>query len=112
MNIVREIEVWVQDEIRKQRLGEEFGFAVNLGAAAVQTPRGMAQMPMWMLLITARNPLLTEGPLFHGPVPIGFPRPAEQIVRAEVAKGLNALRDLSASKLATGNGHTPAGLAR
>jgi hypothetical protein len=109
MNIVTQAETWIEDEIAKQRFGEEFGFAVIMGSAAVQTPQGIGQVPMWMLLITARNPLVKEGPLYHGPVPIGFPQPQEKHVRAEVAKGLRALRDLAASRLATTNGHAPAG---
>jgi hypothetical protein len=103
-NITAEVEAWVKDEIRQQRLGEEFGVAVTFGPAQVQTPQGVVQVPGWMLLLTARNPLLTEGPLYHGPVPIGAPRPVEDAVRAEVVKGLAALRDLAASKLAGGNG--------
>jgi hypothetical protein len=111
-DITAEVTGWVAGEIAKQRFGEDFGYAVSLGLAAVQTPQGVAQVPMWTLLITARNPLLKEGPLYHGPVPIGTPRPEEKNVRAEVTNGLKALRDLAASKLSAGNGRAPAGARR
>jgi len=96
---------WALDEIGKQRFGEDFGAAVTLQGAAVQTPQGPASVPMWTLLLTARNPLLKGGPLYHGPVPVGSPRPAEDVVRAEVTKGLQLLRNLAASQLAGSNGH-------
>jgi hypothetical protein len=58
-----------------------------------------------MLLLTARSPLLKEGPMYHGPVPVGAPKPDEAEVRAQVADGIRQLRELAASKLAGSNGH-------
>jgi hypothetical protein len=49
--------------------------------------------------------VLGEGPLYHGPVPVGSPAPVEAEVRAQVTEGIRLLRELGRSKLATGNGH-------
>lgn len=106
MNIAREAEAWAEDEIGKQRFGEDYAYALTLGQAAVQTPRGPQPVPAWMLLLTARNPIVTEGPLYHGPVPVGSPKPVEAEVRAQIAEGIRLLRQLATSKLAGGNGHS------
>lgn len=103
-DIGAEVLGWVLDEITRQAFGEEYGAAVTLGAAQVMTPAGPGMVPAWTMLLTARNPLLKEGPLYHGPVPVGGPRPVEAEVRAAAAEGLRQLRDLAASKLAGGNG--------
>ena len=111
-DILAEVKSWVADEIAKQRFGEDYAHAVTLGQAAMQTPQGLVPVPQFMMLITGRNPLLGEGPLFHGPVPVGFPRPEEKHVREQVADGLRQLRNLAASKLAGGNGKAPVRLTR
>lgn len=103
-DIQAEVLGWVLDEIGRQAFGEDFGAAVTLGAVQVMTPQGPGMIPAWQMLLTARNPVLKEGPLCHGPVPVGGPRPVEAEVRAAVADGLRKLRDLAASKLAGGNG--------
>ena len=66
----------------------------------------------WQLAITARNPVLGEGTLFHA-VPLGDPqkinlhvRPQEDVVRAAVADGIRLLRGLAKSKLAGSDGHS------
>lgn len=105
MNIGREAEAWAEDEIARQRFGEDYSYALSLGMAQVMTPGGPAQIPVWTLLITCRNPMLTEGPLYHGPVPVGTPKPEEKAVRAQVAEGIRLLRELASSKLSGGNGH-------
>lgn len=107
-DIETQVRAWVSSEITKNALGEAFGYAVTFGAAVVPTPQGQRQIPVWTLLLTTANPLLTEGPLYHGPVPIGSPRPAEKDVRAEVAKGMGLLRGLARTKLASTNGHVKA----
>ena len=106
MNIISEAEGWAEDEIGRQAFGEEYGYAVSLAAVTVQTPQGPRQMPMWTLFLTARNPALGEGPLYHGPVPVGSPKPVEADVRAQVADGVRQLRELARSKLAGSNGHS------
>jgi hypothetical protein len=111
-DIHAEVLGWVLDEIGKQALGEDYGVAVQLGGVQVMTPQGPGMVPAWQLLITGRNPLLGEGPLFHGPVPVGGPRPVEAEVRAAATEGLRQLRVLAASKLAGSNGKAPARLAR
>ena len=98
---------WALDETGKQAFGEDFGVAVAFGMAMMQTPAGPAQM--WSLFITARNPILGEGPLYHGPVPVGSPRPVEAEVRKQVGEGIRMLRDLGKRKLAGNNGR-PAGV--
>lgn len=107
-DIETQVKAWVSSEVTKQAFGETFGYAVTFGVAAVQTPAGPAQIPMWTLLLTTHNPLLNEGPLYHGPVAIGSPRPSEKDVRAEVAKGMGLLRGLAKTKLAGANGHAQA----
>jgi len=97
---------WVLDEIGKQAMGEQFGAAVTWAPMPVQTPQGVVTVPGWLLLITARNPLLGEGPLHHM-ANLGMPRPVEGSTRGEVAKGLRMLRDLAATKLARPNGQAP-----
>jgi hypothetical protein len=103
-----EIRMWVSHEIDKQAFGEDFGFAVTLAAVVQPGPQGPVQVPVWTLLLTARNPVLGEGPLYHGPVPVGFTVPDEATVRGEVAKGLQQLRDLAASKLGRKPAKAPA----
>jgi len=102
---------WVLEEIDKRSLGEEFGAAIMLLQAPVQTPQGLRAVPAWQVLLTGRSPLANEQSLWHM-VPLAGATPAEEEVRAMVADGLLALRDLAASKLAGGNGKAPAGLAR
>lgn len=99
---------WVLDEIAGQCFGEDYGAAVTFGVVPMQGPAGAQAVPAWLLLITARSPLLGQGPLYHGPVGIGAPAPVEADVRAEVTRGLRALRELAASKLAGSNGRAPA----
>lgn len=95
---------WALDEAAKASLGEDFGVDVCWSPQPAQTPSGAIQaVPGWMLLITARNPLLGQNPLYHL-VPVGAPAPGEAQVRAEVVRGIKALRDLAASKLTEVNG--------
>jgi hypothetical protein len=110
-DIHAEMHGWATGELDRLRLGEAYGAAVTLLAGQMQTPQGVQMVPVWQLLITCRSPLLAEGPLFHF-VALPGPRPDEDAVRAAVAEGLRQLRDLTASKLATTNGHAPAGLRR
>lgn len=107
-DIAAEIRGWVDDEIDKQAFGEDFGFAVTLAAVMQPGPQGPVRVPVWTVLITMKSPLLGEGPLYHGPVPVGFTVPNEETVRAEVAKGLQQLRDLAASKLGRKPAQVPA----
>lgn len=104
MNLQRQAEEWAEDEIGKQALGEDFGYAVSLQQAMVATPQGPVAVPAWALLLTTRSPVLKEGPLYHGPVPVGSPAPVEADVRAHVTEGMRLLRELARSKLAAGNG--------
>jgi hypothetical protein len=97
---------WVLDEIGKQAMGQEYAAAIALGVGQVQAPQGVIAVPSWQLLLTARSPLLGEGPLWHM-VPLAGPRPDSAHVREQVGDGLRQLRDLAASKLAQGNGHAP-----
>ena len=96
-------ELLVIDEIRKQGLGEDFGFAVTWGPAPVQTPQGVVMVPGWQLLLTCRNPLVGEGELYHMGQ-LGAPRPKEADVRREVASGIEQLRVLAKSKVSGQNG--------
>ena len=104
VDIAAQATAWAVAEVEKQCLGEEYGVAVFAGAAMMPTPEGPRQIPVWTLLLTARNPLLKEGPLYHM-VPVAPVRPAAEQVTAAVADGLRQLRDLAASKLAGLNGH-------
>jgi hypothetical protein len=97
---------WVMDEIHLQAMGQEYGAAVTLGVGQAQGPQGVITVPVWQLLLTGRNPVLGEGPLWHM-VPLTGPRPDAAQVRERVGDGLRQLRDLAASKLAQGNGHAP-----
>ena len=100
-----QVEIWVLTEIRKLCLGEDYGFAVTWGPQALPNGQGGAVMvPQWMAVITARNPLLGEGELFHL-ANLGAPRPQEAHVRREVAEGIRQLRELAASKIRGSNGH-------
>lgn len=106
MSMVREAEGWAEDEIRKQAFGEDFDYAVTLQQGMVATPQGPRAVPVWTLLLTARSPLLGEGPLYHGPVPVGSPKPDEKAVREQVTEGIRLLRELAKSRLAGQNGHS------
>lgn len=103
-DIRAQVELWVIDEIKKQGLGEEYGFAVTWGPAPVQAPQGVVLVPAWQLLLTCRNPMVGEGELYHL-AQLGAPRPKDADVRREVAGGVRQLRDLAASKIAGSNGH-------
>jgi hypothetical protein len=106
-DIKAQVELWVIGEIKKQGLGEDFGFAVTWGPAPVQTPQGVVMVPAWQLLLTCANPLVGEGELYHmAPQGIGAPRPKEADVRREVASGISQLRDLAKSKISGSNGHS------
>jgi hypothetical protein len=94
--------------VRRKCLADDYGWSVSLLGGPVQTAQGVQLVPVWHVLLTTRNPVLGEGPLFHFvPFPPG-PRPDEQTVRGEVGKGMFALRGLAAKKLAGGNGKAPA----
>jgi hypothetical protein len=103
-DITDQVTAWALDEVTKQSMGEDFGVAVTCTPTPVAAPQGMTLVPAWHLLITARNPVLAEGPLFHLAA-IGGPRPKQADVRKEAGNGLRLLRDLAKSKLAAGNGH-------
>jgi hypothetical protein len=110
-DIHAQISLWVADEVRSKCLADDYGWSVTLLPVSAQTPAGVQVIPLWHLLLTTRNPLLGEGPLFHF-VPIPMPaRPDENMVRGEVGEGMAALRDLARKKLAGGNGK-PAALHR
>lgn len=103
-DIRTEVDTWVADEIGKQAFGEAFGWAVTWGPAPAQGPQGMVMVPLWQLLITARNPLLGQGDLYHL-AQLGAPRPKEADVRREAAEGLRQLRELARAQTAGANGH-------
>ena len=106
-HIISEAEAWTEDEIGKQAFGEAFDYAITLQMATVPTPQGPRPVPVWTLFLTGKSPLLAEGPLYHGPVPVGSPKPVEADVRAQVADGIRQLRELARSRLAGSNGHSP-----
>jgi hypothetical protein len=106
-DIQAELLGWALDETQKQCFGEDFGVAVSFGLVPINPQQ---VLPVWQLVITARNPILGQGPLFHAK-PIGDPRqagmhtrPSEETVRAEVGEGLRLLRALAASMLGKSNG--------
>jgi hypothetical protein len=107
-DIQAEVSMWVADEVRQQCFTEDFGWSVTWAPAPVQTPAGVVIVPGWHLVLTTKSPLLGEGDLFHL-AQLGAPRPAESFVRAEVGKGMTALRGLAKSKL---NGHARVALPR
>ena len=108
-DISAQVSAWVQDEMNKQRFGEDFGWSVSWGPQPVPTPGGMVVIPVWQALITCRNPLLGQGELFLL-VQLGAPRPKEDDVRRQIADGVRQLRELAASKLSGANGHRKAAI--
>lgn len=98
---------WALDEAGKACFGEEYGVSVSWAAQAAQTPQGVVLAPVWMLLLTAKSPLLGEGPMYHL-VPLGSPLPLEDFTRKQVTDGIAALRALASRKLAPSNGHSKA----
>jgi hypothetical protein len=103
IDIHAEVLGWVLDEIDHKSLGEEFGGAVAWSAVQV----GNQVVPIWYVMLTARNPIATEGPLHHTGI-LGAARPQEKTVRDEVIKGMRQLRELTATKLAPANGNARA----
>lgn len=106
-DIKAKTELWVTGEIKKQGLGEDYGFAVTWGPAPAQTPQGVVMVPGWHLLLTCPNPLLGQGELYHMGQ-LGAPRPKEADVRREVASGISQLRELAKSMISGANGHAAA----
>jgi hypothetical protein len=102
-DIRAETEAWVADQVGNVCFGEEYGFAVAWGPAPVQAPQGAVMIPVWQLVLTARNPIVTEPALYHLAV-LGQPRPKEADVRREVNEGIRQLRDLARSKVTGLNG--------
>ena len=102
---------WALDEAGRECFAEDFGCDVFCSPQVIQGPQGPQLIPVWVLVLTARNPLLGEGPLHHT-VPVGSPAAKEDDVRKAVAEGMQALRDLAASKLAGVNGGAKVPLAR
>lgn len=105
VDICAQVQEWALAEVQAQCLGEDYGVATTWMPAGVQAPDGVHQIPAWHLLITARNPLLGQGALYHM-VPIEpisaagivHARPTQEQVKAAVTDGLRKLRDLAASK--------------
>jgi hypothetical protein len=97
---------WALDEAAKHCLTEDFGVDVCWSPQAAQTPQGVQMIPGWVLLITMRNPLLGQPPIYHL-APVGIPVTGEEQMRAEVGKGIRMLRDLAATQLAGINGGAP-----
>ncbi|HXT90552.1 MAG TPA: hypothetical protein VN714_14965 [Trebonia sp.] len=102
---------WALDAAQKASLGEDFGVAVSWSPQIAQTPNGAVPVPAWHLLLTARSPLLSEGPMYHL-VPIGAPVPTEDFTRKQVTDGISQLRALSRQKLSSANGHAKAAAGR
>lgn len=106
-DIAAQVTAWAVAEVEAQCLGEEYGVSAAWVPAMAPTPEGPRQFPAWHLLITARNPLLGQGPLYHM-VPVGIARPTQEQVRAQVTDGLRQLRDLASRTLAGANGNAKA----
>jgi hypothetical protein len=100
--LTEQVRAWALEEAAKHALGEDYGVDVSWSPQPAQTPQGVQMMPGWLLLITARSPLLGQS-IYHM-APIGVTVPDEAAVRAEVAKGVKALRELAAAQLADRNG--------
>jgi hypothetical protein len=103
-DIAAEVSTWVADEIGKQCFGEAFGFVV--APQFTQSPAGL--IPVWAVMITCRNPLVGQEPLWRM-TGVPSPRPAEDEMRGHVTRMLRELRDLSAKATAGANGHASAG---
>lgn len=103
-DIEAEIRDWVHREIGKRAFGEAFGYAVSL--QLVPSPQGL--VPVWNLMVTCRNPLVGQQPLWRM-TGVPEPRPAEKEVRGHVERMMQELRGLSAQVTAGANGHPSAG---
>jgi hypothetical protein len=110
-DIGAQVKALALDEAGKQCFTEDFGVDVTWAPQGIQTPQGVQPVPGWTLLLTARNPFLGEGPLFHM-VPLQATVPDEAMIREAVADGIRQLRDLAASRLASVNGGARVPLAR
>ncbi len=116
-DITDQVTAWALDEVSRQCMGEHYGVSVTWAPVPAQSPSGVQVVPVWHLLITGRNPLLAEGPLYHTQV-IGdmalidaHVRPKQDTVRAAVTAGLRAICGLASRKLAGPDGKpsVPAG---
>lgn len=117
INLREQICGWVQDEIERIALGEDFAFDVTM--AAIRTPQG-ANMIQYVIVIFMPHPLdspvplLGNVPLLGQPaqpqLPLTFigafpePQPAQDSVARMTEKGLHDLRELAAKMLASQNG--------
>ena len=79
--------------ISKRRMGVDYGYDVTWQPAQVQTPAGPSMMPVYMILITRRSPLLGQGPLSHL-AQLAVARPTAEQVDAAVAEGIRLLAEL------------------
>jgi hypothetical protein len=122
VNIQAEAQAWAEDEISRRCMGERFGAVVVCSLVPVPTQQGPVMLPMWSVLITAGNPQVGTGPLWHvaaigdqepQKIELGV-EPSEADVRKAVTQGVAKLRLAAASKLAVGNGgkKLPPGLAQ
>ena len=105
VDLLAQVTGWAVDAVNEQCLGEEYRVAVSWGPQQIPNPvngGAPAVAAAWFLVITGRNPILTEPRLaYTGPV--GIPEPSEEVVRLQVAEGLRAIRGMAAQKLSAGN---------
>jgi hypothetical protein len=83
----------VAEAIGPRAFGVDYGFDVCWTAAQVPTPQGPRMMPVYMILITRRSPLLGQPALSHL-AQIPYPRPADAQIDEQVAEGMRLLAEL------------------
>ena len=88
-----EVREQVAEAIGMRTLGVDYGFDVCWMAVQAQTAQGPRMMPVYMILITRRSPLLGQPALSHM-AQIPFARPTDAQIDEQVAEGLRLLAEL------------------
>lgn len=94
VDVSAHVRALVLAETERQAFGEDFG--IDVAWDVVPTPAGV--QVGYRIVLTARSPLLGQGPMFSV-APLLTPRPEEPEVAAAVTELLRQLRAASAQQL-------------
>lgn len=83
----------IETALVKYRMGVDYGYDVTWMPATVQTPAGNQNVVLYCIVLTRRNPLLGQPPLYHL-AQIPHPQPTWQMVDQEVKDGCRQLQEL------------------
>jgi hypothetical protein len=102
IDITTKVRAAANAAIERECLGEDYAF--DCSVSALQHTAGL--IVVYTLVISARSPLLGQGPLMNV-AQIQSPNPDDHQVETAVTDAIHSLRELSTKILSGQNGHKP-----